>query len=268
MIEKITSPQNMLMKEAAALKQKKYRDETGLFAVEGVRLAEEAVTAGWDIAACIGKGQTFDQPRVQKIIDVLAGRSVRIVETTDAIYEKIAETDQPQGLTLLVKKREPKLEELKFSDSGFIVILDGVQDPGNVGTVIRTADAAGCSAVLLSRGCADLFSGKTIRATMGSIFHLPVVDRLSTDDIEVYIRQNSVKLCAATLDGAAIYDSADFTGPVAIAFGNEGNGLSSALLNLADERLFIPIYGRAESLNVATSAAVFLYEAARQRRIL
>lgn len=147
----------------------------------------------------------------------------------------------------------------------FYVVLDGVQDPGNAGTIIRTADAAGASGVILTKGSVDIYDEKTVRATMGSLFHLPVVSGVSAEELTAWAKERGLQLYAAALDVAARpHFSCDFTKPTAIVFGNEGNGVSTELLAQA-ETVYIPMYGTAESLNVGTSAAIVLYEAVRQR---
>lgn len=266
-MEEIISPQNSLFKMAAALRQKKYREETGLFVIEGVRLFEEAVQADWDMTAIIGTAKGYNQPRVQTLLRKWQHRNCRVVAVQENLYAKITDTEQPQGLMGLVRQKNVSLQELAVKDHTFITVLDGVQDPGNVGTLIRVADAAGCHAVVLTKGCADLYAGKVVRATMGSLFHLPVVRDADGAALVEWLTQNGITLFATALTEAAIYHHCDLTRSVAVAFGNEGSGLSGFLLNSAREKITIPLYGQAESLNVATSAAVILYEAARQRQL-
>ncbi len=267
MIEIITSPQNQLVKTAAALRQKKYRDELGLCAVEGVRLAEELIAAGWPAEICIFTAVAAGKPRAAKILGLLAERRCRLAQVPDTVYAKITDTQEPQGIMLIVPPRKAAISDiLTRPGAPLIAVLDGVQDPGNAGTAIRVADAAGCSGVILLKGCADLHAGKTIRATMGSLFHLPVVEDLTRRELVAALAAAGIPLAAATLDGATAYTAADLTGPVAVVFGNEGQGVSGELVTAAAARIAVPIYGKAESLNVASAAAVILYEAARQRR--
>lgn len=267
MTETITSPHNQLVKTAAALRQKKYRDELGLFTVEGVRLAEELVAAGWPVEICLFTAAAAEKPRVAPIISLLAASPCRLVQVPDAVYAKITDTQEPQGLMLIAPPRKATVRDIVARPGpALIAVLDGVQDPGNAGTVIRAADAAGCSGVILLKGCADLYAGKTVRATMGSLFHLPVAEGVTGDELAAALAAAAIPLAVATLDGAEEYTAANLAGPVAVAFGNEGRGVSGGLIGRASARIAIPIYGKAESLNVATAAAVILYEAARQRR--
>lgn len=267
MIEFITSPHNQLVKMVAALRQKKYRDELGLFTVEGVRLAEELAAAGWPVETCLFTETAAADSRAAKILGVLGNRC-RLVQVSDPLYAKITDTQEPQGIMLVAPKRQAAFGDIlsSRSESPLIVVLDGIQDPGNAGTVIRTADAAGCSGIVMLKGCVDLYAGKTVRATMGSLFHLPVVENMAGDDLLTALATAGIPLIATALKEATDYSAARLSGPVAIVFGNEGQGVSGELLARAAERIIIPIYGKAESLNVATAAAVTLYEAARQRR--
>lgn len=265
MSEIVASTQNPIIKLAVSLRQKKWRDETGLFIAEGMRLVEEAIDSNWKAHTLIYTSEIKATQRCQNLLAKLTPTDCRIIEVPTKIFERITETDQPQGIMLLVNKKLYMLQQLINHERPLIAILDAVQDPGNVGTLIRTADAVGCTAVILTRGCADLFSSKTVRASMGSIFHLPVYpDILANEIVELMIRQK-IKLLATSLESSDSYCKADFTDRVAIVFGNEGNGVSKELLESSNIRLYIPIIGKAESLNVAAAAAVILYEAVRQR---
>jgi len=267
-MEVIVSSQNNLVKLAASLRQKKYRDEAGVFSVEGVRLVEEAIKADWEITTCIVTKKAYEQSRVQKLVEQLEKRHCRIAELSDILYAKITDTDQAQGIMAIVKKKEFSLQDLTAENKRpLIAVLDAVQDPGNVGALIRTADAAGCTAVIMTPGSADLFSGKTVRATMGSLFHIPVVSKISTPELISYVKEFQIQLIATALTSSSPYYEVDLTGPAAVVFGNEGNGVSDELLRHAASRLYIPLYGQAESLNVAAAAAVIFYEIARQRRV-
>ncbi|MDR3563162.1 MAG: RNA methyltransferase [Negativicutes bacterium] len=266
-VEVITSQQNRLVKQAIALKQKKHRDELGLFVVEGVRLCEDFAASGWQGEVCMYTAQAADNPRVKGLLARLAETSCRLAEVPAVIYDKMTDTEQPQGIMILAVKRRFTFADLvPTSAAPLIAVLDGVQDPGNAGALIRAADAAGASGVILTRGSADVFAGKTVRATMGSLFHLPVLAGLDRGELLHALEAVSAPLVATALEAATVYHSAPLTGPLAIAFGNEGAGMSSELLAAAKFRIYIPIYGEAESLNVATAAAVVLFEAARQRR--
>lgn len=266
MTEVVTSPHNQLVKTAVALRQKKYRDELGLFAVEGVRLAEELAGAGWSTEYCLFTPSAAANPRAAKVLATLAAAGCRQVEVTEAVFAKVTDTEEPQGLLVVAGKRPTALAELLTQPAPLLAVLDDIRDPGNAGTVVRTAAAAGCSGVVLLKGCADLYAGKTVRATMGALFSLPVAEGVDRPELVDALAKAGVPLVATALEGATPYFAGDLSGPAAIVFGNEGRGVGDELLAAAARRLYIPLYGRVESLNVAAAAAVILYEAARQRR--
>jgi TrmH family RNA methyltransferase len=190
-----------------------------------------------------------------------------MVCVSEHIFSKISETQNPQGILIVVRKHQYTFGDLLITPGlAFIVVLDGIQDPGNVGAILRLADAAGCSGAILTSGCADLFASKTVRSTMGSLFRLAVVEHMDQQELLTQLTAGDIPLVATAMEAGVVYHEAPLSGQLAIAFGNEGQGISDVLLAGATQRIFIPIYGGAESLNVATAAAVVLYEAARQRR--
>ena len=264
-METITSANNSLLKLAASLREKKHRDRTGLFVAEGIRLVEEAVKADWKIHAIIGTEKAYSQERVQHIIHMAADGEHRLTTVSDALYGKITETEQPQGLMAVMEQQETSLETIAAVPKPLFMILDGVQDPGNVGALIRTADAAGCYAIFLTGACADVFSGKALRSTMGSLFHIPIVRCRQTSELIDWLQSREICLAVTSLEAAQPYFESDLTSPLAIVFGNEGAGVSASMLARAEKHLYIPILGKAESLNVNAAAAVILFEAARQR---
>ena len=264
-MEAITSANNSLLKLAASLREKKHRDRTGLFVAEGIRLVEEAVQADWKVHAIIGTEKAYSQERVRNILHMAAGGEHRLATVSDALYGKITETEQPQGLMAVMEQQETGLETVTAVSKPLFMILDGVQDPGNVGALIRTADAAGCHAIFLTGACADVFSGKALRSTMGSLFHIPIVRCRQTSELIDWLQSREICLAVTSLEAAQPYFESDLTSPLAIVFGNEGAGVSAGMLARAEKHLYIPILGKAESLNVNAAAAVILYEAVRQR---
>lgn len=266
-MEIIASIANKKIKLAASLKQKKHRDAEGLFLAEGVRLTEAAAEAHWPAVYGLCTDEAMAQDRVQAVLRELAKQNCPMYQVPKAIYDKVSDTQEPQGILLVLRKAPAALAALVEAEKPpFIIVLDQLQDPGNVGTIIRTADAAGCSAIVLTKNCADVYAAKTVRAAMGSLFHLPVVTDVSAPELLAFLAAQAIDLQVTALDAAAqAYFTADFTRPTAIAFGNEGNGISPELLAAASQRIFIPMAGQAESLNVATAAAVVIYEGLRQR---
>ncbi len=263
----IASSANKKIKLVASLKQKKHRDAERLFIAEGIRLAEAAVEANWPCRFGLCTGTAAKNERVQMFLQQLEARQCPVYEVPEDIYNKISDTQQPQGVLLVLENGSSSLSSvISGAGASFILVLDQLQDPGNVGTIIRTADAVGCSGIIVMENSADIYAGKTVRATMGSLFHLPVVTGIGQEELIDFLAQHKISLLATALDAQAQpYFSLDFTVPVALVLGNEGAGVSPELLDKADQKVFIPMAGRSESLNVATAAAVLLYEGLRQR---
>ena len=263
----IASSANKKIKLVASLKQKKHRDAERLFIAEGIRLAEAAVEANWPCRFGLCTGTAAKKERVQMFLQQLEARQCPVYEVPEDIYNKISDTQQPQGVLLVLENGSSSLSSvISGAGASFILVLDQLQDPGNVGTIIRTADAVGCSGIIVMENSADIYAGKTVRATMGSLFHLPVVTGIGQEELIDFLAQHKISLLATALDAQAQpYFSLDFTVPVALVLGNEGAGVSPELLDKADQKVFIPMAGRSESLNVATAAAVLLYEGLRQR---
>ena len=281
----ISSIKNPVIKEIALLKQKKFRDQHNVYLVEGIRLIEECLKSKSNIKMVIYTKNALKKDRFKKALDVFGERilnnndtngqlfdffnmnKIPFLEVSTEVYEKITETEEPQGIMLIVEKFEYALDDIfpKDKNDHFIAILDNIQDPGNTGTIIRTADAAGCSAVVLLQGTADIFNPKTIRSSMGSLFHLPIIQGVETEKLIELLKQKNVCLysTALTYEDENIYNNIKYQKPLAIALGNEANGLSENILKNCTKNIHIPIYGKAESLNVAIAAGIILYEIAK-----
>ncbi|MGN0938730.1 MAG: TrmH family RNA methyltransferase [Selenomonas sp.] len=280
-IESLTNPK---IKLAAQLAKRMAREKTGKFLAEGVRLAEMAAASDWDVGYALVTPHAAGEPRAAAVIATLEENGVPVALVPESVYQKAGDTQTPQGLLLVLAQKQRSLDDLarltktSVSPTGTAtagasaaaqppcyVVLDRIQDPGNLGTILRTADAAGMAGLILLKGTTDIYSPKVVRAAMGSLFHLPVVSGVTEEAFLSFARESGLRLYATALDAKARpYDAADFTGPAAIIFGNEGQGVSETLL-ASSETLYIPMYGGAESLNVAVSTAIVLYEAVRQR---
>ncbi|MCX7922491.1 MAG: 23S rRNA (guanosine(2251)-2'-O)-methyltransferase RlmB [Clostridia bacterium] len=263
-MNKITSNQNPLIKEIKSLKEKKHREAKKLFFIEGIRFVEEALKAETDIERII-VSETFSQSKGGiEVLSQASKKNYEVYEVPDKLFNEISDTDSPQGILAVIKIKRNRLDDL-FDNNSFIVILDSIQDPGNMGTIIRTADAAGAAGVIISRGCVDLYNPKVLRSTMGSIFHIPFY--LSDNLIEsiATIKSRGIKTYAAHLKGTANYYEVDIDSCSAIIVGNEANGISDEVANSADLLVKIPMPGRAESLNASVAASLLIYEAVRRR---
>ncbi len=191
-------------------------------------------------------------------------KAARLFEVPEPLFKRLAGTKTPQGIIARCALRQPALHDLRAKEPALIAISDGIREPGNLGALIRAADAAGADACIVTPGSAGVFSDKTLRASAGGVFHLPVINA-GTEELWRYLRERKILLAAADAHaGRSIYET-DLRGPLAVAFGGEASGHSPEFLAHADMLLKIPVRGRAESLNVGAAAAVVLFEAARQR---
>lgn len=258
----ITGVQNPLVKAAAELKQKKYRQKNSLFLAEGLRTVEEAVS--FDAAVTIFY-LPIDDERTRNLLEKAAEQQVKLVCVNENVMKKIADTETPQGIVAVCKIQGYSLENI-IAQGKMILVLDRIGDPGNLGTMLRTADAAGIGGVVLLKGCTDIYAPKTVRSSMGSIFHIPVLDGLSEDEIISSIKKAGYTLLVTCIDGADNLYKADLSGRIAFVMGNEANGVSDVLLKAASKRVFIPMEGNAESLNVAMAAGIVMFEALRRRQ--
>ena len=254
----ITSLTNDTVKYVDKLKKKaSFRREEQCFVVEGIRMIRE-------VPAELRRILFVTDESMQRFPE-LGSWGDRVETVSDGVLQKLSDTQTPQGMLAVVRIPDMKETEEVPDRLPLILVLDGLQDPGNVGTLIRTAEAFGATEVLLGANAADPFSPKVVRSTMGSIFRVPV--RITEDLVSEleHLKERGVSVIGTHLNGQDFY-AADLTGPVAILIGNEGNGLSDAVAATADILVRIPMEGRVESLNAAISGSVVGYEILRQRR--
>lgn len=253
----ITSTANPQVKNLQQLAKKaKLRNEQDVFLAEGRKMFQEA-----------------PPERVQKVYlseslykekGQVCGLPCEVL--SDRVFEAVSGTKTPQGILMLVRQFHYRLEDLLKREAPLLMILENLQDPGNLGTILRTAEGAGADGVILSRDCVDIYNPKTIRSTMGSVYRVPFLYVDSIGEILPSLAAKGVRTYAAHLNGENLYDREDYRGGTAFFIGNEGNGLTDALAARADRLVRIPMHGRLESLNAAVAAAVLMYEACRQRR--
>lgn len=246
-MEHITSLKNPKVTAWKALKDRKGRRESGCFLVEGRKMVEEALASAFDVEAVL----------VQEGVSFPDGLTMPVYELPAHVLAAVCDTKTPQGIAAVVRMKE------QSALGKHIVVLDGVQDPGNVGTIIRTADAAGLDGVLLSTQCADVFSPKVLRATMGSIFRMNL---RTTDDLPgelTKLREKGYSILSSQLDGTPFYEREKVAERFALIIGNEGNGVSEQVQQTATHQVRLPMRGGAESLNAAIAAAIMMYELMR-----
>ncbi len=261
----IQSSQNSTIKDIKALHQKKYRDSQGLYFVEGIRFVNDAIDDGQNIIKAVISDKLDSLNGGSALFSRLSGVCDHIYKVPDKLFKEISDTQSPQGV-LAVLKKQPVEFSKAIENGKFIVILDSLQDPGNIGTIIRTADAAGVSAVLMTKGCVDLYSPKVLRSTMGSVFHLPIIENLDIIETIRNLKLNDFKVIASHLNGQNNYYDEDLTCKSAIIVGNEANGIGDETAEMSDTLVKIPMPGRAESLNASIAASIMIYELVRQNR--
>ena len=249
-MKRIESPQNSLVKYWKKLATtRKERDRSGEFLIEGFHLVEEAIKNESEILNIIVR-EDVDIPSSWNIDNIY------MVEVTAQVANEFAETEHSQGIFAQVK--QPTVSKEEQSKWTKLLLVDAVQDPGNIGTMIRTADAAGIDAVILGKGCADLYNPKTVRSTQGSIFHIPVVRGDLSEWIDS-LKEKAIPVYGTALENAVLYHQVKKEGKFALVMGNEGSGINSDILAKTDANVIIPIMGKAESLNVAVATGIVLY---------
>lgn len=264
----IDNPRSPRVRAAAKLAKRSQRAETGLFLVEGPQAVDEAVRTRPELVREIFVTPAADD-RHHALLGAARAAGIRVEQVSDPVLAVIADTVTPQGMVAVCALFPTALDDVIARGPRLVAVLEEVRDPGNAGTIIRVADAAGADAVILTGSSVDPFNPKAVRATTGSIFHIPVVVGVSIDSALDRLRANGIRVLAADVSGEdllGVRAAGELDGPTAWLFGNEARGLTAEQLELADRAVVVPIYGTAESLNLATAAAVCLYESAFAQR--
>ncbi len=257
---RIESSKSSQIRHVAALQKKaRYRKEEKAFVVEGIKMVEEAPPE--KIRAVYASDSFLERGGARS----LAG--IPYTEVSDAAFKAMSDTQTPQGVLAVVDAMEWDPEELLGGEAPLLILLEGLQDPGNLGTILRAGEGAGVTGVIMSRDTVDIYNPKVIRSTMGSVYRVPFMVSEDLRETLAQCRRRGIVSFAAHLSGTSDYDRRDYRGPSAFLIGNEAAGLSEELSEAADARVKIPMKGSVESLNAAVAASVFLYEAARQRRL-
>jgi len=261
----LTSTQNPKVRYFNSLKSKKTRKTAGKFIVEGIHLVDEAMQAGL-LDKVIYSENVLKTSEGKNLLGKIISSDIPNEEASEKVIEYLSEVGTPQGVIASVKPKTSDLGSLFEASDPLIVVACGIQDPGNLGTMIRTADATGCSGIILSAGTVDPYNDKVIRSSSGSIFHLNIVKIDDIIELVSALKRRGVRLVSSVVGADKDFFSVDYSGPVAIVIGSESKGISPEIERLSDESVAIPMLGRVESLNAAVSCAIILYEAIRQRR--
>lgn len=255
----ISSESNGQIKELVKLqKQARFRKKQAIFVVEGLKMVQEAARYGK-----LQKIYLSESLYGENLSELLSAYDYEVI--ADAVFRKVSDTITPQGILGLVTIPRYSQEEILQSQESYYLLLDDIRDPGNLGTMIRTAEGAGMSAVILSHSSVDLFNPKVVRSTMGSIFRMPYCYVESLPETIRQIRSQGCQVYATAMEGSVVYDEPDYTTGAAVVIGNEANGISDAIFREMPVNIRIPMGGHLESLNAAVSAAIIMYEIRRQR---
>lgn len=277
-MQSITSKENETIKAIKRLKEKKYREQEGKFIVEGVKMIQEAIQENASIEKIIicedctvdyetGKEKNTEALETTSSLEITQELRYEIakrdcISVPEKVFETLTNVENPQGILAVIKKKP--IQEIKDKET-MIVILDGIQDPGNLGTILRTIDSTNLSQVILSNKTADPYNPKVVRSTMGAIYRLNILQETNLVETIKQLKKKKVKIVATALaaDSKSLYEVK--LENVAVVIGNEANGVSKEILELADEKMMIPMLGKTESLNVAVATGVVLYEQVRRR---
>ncbi|MFA5634402.1 MAG: RNA methyltransferase [Anaerovoracaceae bacterium] len=267
----ITSPENPIIKKAMSLKQRKAREKEGLYLIEGLHLCREALGAGEDIETFFVRKSAYQKVEDRELADII-GQSqemdIKMTLLSDNVFDKLMDTETPQGIAALVRSRKWDTESFFGADKrkghGNLLVLDRIQDPGNAGTLIRTAEAAGYQGILILKGTVDLYSPKVVRATSGSLFRMPLLFTENTKETVELLHSRRKRVIVATPYCDSFHFQVSLDRNVAFVIGNEAGGVSREFLDMSDRQVKIPMSEPVESLNAAVAAGILMYESVRQ----
>jgi RNA methyltransferase, TrmH family len=260
-VELIQSKENAFIKQVRKLKEKRYRTLKDQFLVEGFRFTEEALISQYEVPYLFIDEKHINKWEDSKLKSKL-NKNTKVYLLKEQVFKFISSTDTPQGVIAVVNNKKDEL----INGDGFYVLVDRLQDPGNMGTIIRTAHAAGALGLLYTKGTVDVFNEKTLRSSMGSIFHIPVIEDEDLSQIGK-LKERGFTVVVSSLDTDNNFYDVDLKKNVIICIGNEGNGISEEVFALADTKIKIPMPGGAESLNAAAAASIMIFEVVRQKQI-
>jgi TrmH family RNA methyltransferase len=261
----ITSLQNPKVKYLVTLRERRKRIQAGVFIVEGYEELSLAVETGAQPTELFYCPALFHDEHQAKLLEQLKHTSAQIIEVSEAVFHKVAYRDNPDGWLATFPIRQKSLDALRLGPKPFVVVTESVEKPGNLGAILRTADAAGVDALISCDPTTDWGNPNVVRASKGALFGVQVAEAESQRTIG-WLQDQGIKIVAASPDASTRYDQADFSGPVAITVGTEKHGLSNLWLDQADVAVYIPMAGRVNSLNVSTATAILIYEIVRQRQ--
>lgn len=261
----VESKNNSRVKYVKKLARRRFRDREGKFVLEGFRAVEEVLKLSGTVEFILFSPSARATSRGEQLFAAAREAGIAAVEVAENIMRDLAGTETPQGVLAVVCRREVSLDDILSTSPSLLVLVDGVQDPGNLGTIVRTSAGAGAQGLILLPGTVDLYNPKTLRSTMGNIFKLPVVMAGQRSEVLKKIRNAGLELVVGDPRAEKAVFEIDLTGPVVIAVGNEARGVQEDILMHSRHRVHIPMSAGVDSLNVAVAAGIMLYEVVRQR---
>jgi TrmH family RNA methyltransferase len=264
---KITSRQNPQVKEALRLQERRARDESGLFLIEGFRELTRAVKGGVTLQKLFVCPALFLGENETTLIEQIESTGALILVCNEEVFGKLSYRDRPDGLLAVGVQMRLLLGSLPVKKHPFLIVAEGIEKPGNLGSILRSADGAGADGVIVCDRCTDLYNPNVVRASVGTLFTQHVVEATGADTYN-FLKRHKIQVVAATPSAKTLYTDADFTLPVALVVGTEQLGLTELWMHAADMQVSIPMRGVADSLNVATAATLLMYEVVRQRNRL
>ncbi len=258
----ITSKDNEIVKNIKKLKEKKYRDQTGQYIIEGIKLVKEAIEEKANIQKIVLCEDCENDGTIEKALMYEIAK-YDCIYVSKKVFDSITDVNTPQGILAIIKRKALDEQEISYKED-LIVVLDGIQDPGNLGTILRTVDSVGLSQIVLSEKTADPYNPKVVRSTMGAIFRLNIIQSNNIIEDLKKIKKNRFKLLATSLENSESIYNIDLN-KKAIIIGNEANGVSKEVFDIVDEKTKIPMLGKTESLNAAVATGVILYEYVRRK---
>ena len=255
----ITAKDNDKVKYTKSLLKSKNRNKESKFIIEGYRILTLAIECNAKIDYVFINEDFEKKTEHVEFLEILKSKNINTYKTTNKIFNELVDTESTQGILAVVKFNQRSIEENLKDEHRFVLILDRIQDPGNMGTIIRTADAAGVDAIIALKGCVDIYNPKVIRSTMGSIFDMNIIHATQEEAVRL-LKLKNFDIVSSYLNTNNYYDKVEYNYKTALVIGNEANGINDELVSKSDVLVKIPIYGKAESLNAAISSAILMYE--------
>lgn len=266
-MEEITSRDNKKIKHIVQLYKKKYRTTHQEFVAEGYRTVIDMLPTG-TVRYVIVNIESIKQEQLDPLLSLCELYDVQVCSISNNLWKGIETTVHGQGVIAVVCQKVHRLEDFHIKGNGLYVLIDGVQDPGNIGTLIRTAVGAGVGAMFLTPNTVDIYNEKTVRSTMSGLCKLPIYTNVSADEVKSLIQKQGIHLYGTVLEDSVDYGQPSYEGPTMIALGNEANGLSQEIIDMVTQKISIPMYGPMESLNVAIAGALCMYKVQERKLCL